>query len=298
VSTAGLAYVQIVRLFAEKATDQPLVFATELLPLPPAELLHSAGSFLALWVVTAIAAVAWRRRSPAGPERLLLVTSYLIGAAFLVLTVVSARRALVEWTAFGFLALPLVWGLAAPRPPMRRAAPYLLVLLAAHLAWGSHRHLLNVGYVAFPPDLMEEVATFLEAEAEPGDTIFHAHWDNFGPLFAHDRTQRYLGGMDPIFQFAHDQGLYWEHFFLSADLVQEYTCDTWPCYDGQATETWYAIRHHFGARWVVVEPARTPKLTLRFLGDPRFALALETQHEAVFRLLEPVQSPPPAEPVP
>jgi hypothetical protein len=301
VATAELAYVQIVRLFAEKATAQPLVFATELLPLPPGELFRSAWSFLAAWVVTAVVAVIWRRRilsSMPSPERLLLVMSYLVGTAFLALTVLSARRALVEWAAFGFLALPLVWGLAAPRSMMRGAAPYLTVLLAGHLIWGAQRHILNARLVAFPSDTMAEVASFLEQEAQPGDTVFHAHWDNFGPLFARNRTQRYLGGMDPIFQFAHDPGLYWEHFFLSGDLVQEYTCDAWPCYDGKATDAWEAIRHHFGSRWVVVEPARNPKLTLYLLNDLRFALALETQHETVFRLIEPDPTPSPAEPVP
>lgn len=301
VATAELAYVQIVRLFTEKATAQPLVFATELLPLPPGELFRSAWSFLAAWIVTAVVAVIWRRRivsSMPSPERLLVVTSYLVGTAFLVLTVLSARRALVEWAAFGFLALPLVWGLAAPRPLMRRAAPYLTVLLAGHLIWGAQRHLLNARFVAFPADTMAEVASFLESAAQPGETVFHAHWDNFGPLFAHNRTQRYLGGMDPIFQFAHDPGLYWEHFFLSGDLVQEYTCDAWPCYDGTATDTWEAIRHHFESRWVVVEPARNPKLTRYLLDDVRFALALETQHEAVFRLLDPDPTASPTEPVP
>jgi hypothetical protein len=49
---------------------------------------------------------------------------------------------------------------------------------------------------------------------------------------------------------------------------------------------------------VVVEPARNPKLTLYLLEDPRFALALETRHEAVFRVLEAEPTPPTTEPVP
>jgi hypothetical protein len=325
LATAELAYVQIVRLFTEKATDQPLIFATELLPLPAGDLVRSAWSFLAAWIVTGVAAVAWARKStravdadgdgalrkddPSGgggpnggglpdPERLLLLVTYLVSGVFLALTVLSARRALVEFTAFGFLALPLVWGLAAPRQRLRRAVPVLLVFLAGHLLWAGQRHLLNAGFVAFPADAMGEVGAFLETEAAPGDTVFHAHWDNFGPLFSRDRERRYIGGMDPIFQFAHDPGRYWEHFFLSGDLVQEYTCDAWPCYEGTATDTWEAIRRHFGARLVVVEPLRNPKFTLYLLRDPRFSLVFETQHEAVFRLLEPEDAPPAPDPAP
>jgi len=71
----------------------------------------------------------------------------------------------------------------------------------------------------------------------------------------------------------------------------EYTCDAFPCYEGKATATGAAIRDHFGARWVLVEPARNPKLTLFLLGDPTFELALETQHEAVFRAVLPPPDP-------
>jgi len=190
--------------------------------------------------------------------------------------------------------LPLAWSLVPPAV-RRRAAPALVVLLAVHLTWGAHRHLLNARLVAFPPDEMREAATWIAENGEPGDVVFHAHWDNFGPLFAHNRTSRYLGGMDPIFQYAHDPGLYWEHFFLSGDLVVEYTCNAFPCYEGEATATWSAIRHHFGARWVLVEPARNPKLTLFLLNDANFELALETQHEAVFRVLDPPYPPPPGD---
>lgn len=298
LATAKLAHIQIVRLFAEKATDKPLVFATELLPLPIGELLQSSWSFLlALTLALAAAAITWRRarnaEQSAGamavptPERRLLVTAVLISAAFAVLSVVSARRALVEFVAFGFLTLPLVWTYLIPARARRRALPILGVLLAGHLAWAAQRHLLNARVVAFPPDAMAEASTWLAANASPGDVVFHAHWDNFGPLFAYNRTSRYLGGMDPIFQYAHDPGLYWEHFFLSGDLVVEYTCDAFPCYEGTATETWEAIREHFGAAWVLVEPARNPKLTAYLLGSAGFRLAHETRHEAVFRVLPP-----------
>jgi hypothetical protein len=299
VATAELAWVQIVRLFAEKATDKPLVFATELLPLPAAELLRSAGPFLAVLAAAAVAAWIGRRRAadsepgstPASPERRLLLTAVLVSAAFLVLAVFSARRALVEFVAFGFLILPLTWSAFVPTPVRRRALPVVGLLFALHLAWVGQRHMLNARLVAVAPDLMREAATWLAGNTTPGDIVFHAHWDDFGPLFAYDRNNRFLGGMDPIFQFAHDPGLYWEHFYLSGDLVVEYTCDAFPCYEGNATPTAEAIRDHFGARWVLVEPVRNPKLTAFLLGDPGFEKVLETRREMVFRVVEPDAAP-------
>ncbi|MHB1191697.1 MAG: hypothetical protein ACYC6F_01510 [Longimicrobiales bacterium] len=303
LATIELAWIQIARLFAEKATDRPLIFASELLPLPVPELLRSAWSFLLVWLAAGLVASWWRRAprpsdrpEPQMPERRLTAASSLVAVAFLLVTVLSARRALVEFTAFGFLLLPLAWTHLVPAGARRRVAPALALLLVAHLAWGVHRHQLNTRFVAEPPDRLAEVAAWLAANSEPGDVVFHAHWDNFGPLFARNRLNRYLGGMDPIFQYAHDPGLYWEYFFLSADATTEYTCDAFPCYEGEATATWSAIRHHFGARWVVVEPARNPKLT-RFLEDQElFRPVLRTQREIVFEVVIPDYPPPPTAP--
>jgi len=306
LATAQLAWVQIVELFAEKATDRPLIFATELLPLPALDLLRSAWSFLVVWGAAAAAAWHWGRgaegpdRTPGlpVPERTLALLSSLVAVAFLAVTLLSARRALVETVAFGFVLLPLAWTWLVPPPARRVARRVLAVLLAAHLAWGAHRHVLNTRFVALPPDAMAEAAAWLAEHGRPGDVVFHAHWDNFGPLFARNRVSRYLGGMDPIFQYAHDPGLYWEHFFLSGDLVAEYTCDAFPCYEGTATSTWEAVRAHFGARWVVVEPVRNPKLTLHLLDDPGFELMLETRHEAIFRVRDSAVPTPQEPPVP
>lgn len=300
VATAQLAWIQIVQLFAEKGSGRPLLFAIELQPLPVPELARSSWSLLLLWAAALVVTRRWWRMGSGdaaeplpSAERRMAATTVLIAGAFLAVTAFSARRALVEFTAFAFLLLPLAWTHGLGPGVRRRLAPVLGILLAGHLAWVAQRHLVNARYVTEPPDRMAEVAAFLAEHSAPGDVVFHARWDNFGPLFAHNRVNRYLGGMDPIFQYAHDPGRYWQYFFLSADATTEYTCDAFPCYEGNATGTWPAIARVFGARWVVVEPARNPKLT-RFLEEAElFRVALRTRREVVFEVLIPDYPPPP-----
>lgn len=308
-----LAWIQIVHLFAEKAAHRPLLFGVELQPLPIRELIASSWSFLLAWVVTLVAAFLMRRtlfgrgpggagseaagtagetataaasaRSPAGPERALLATALLCSVVFLVLSVASARRALVEFVVFGFLTLPLVWSHLRPGRARRWAFAALAALLVLHLPWALRRYRLDVALVASPPDLRKAAAEWLVLHTEPGDIVFQVKWDDFGPLFAWDRKDRYLGGMDPIFQFAHDPRHYWEHFYLDADLTTTYTCDAFPCSAGKAIATPTAIRRDFGARWVLVEPRRNPKFTRYLLHDPHFKLAHDTRHEAIFQVI-------------
>jgi hypothetical protein len=195
------------------------------------------------------------------------------------------------WVAFGCLALPFLTRVLEPWLRARALRTALVVVLAAHVGWTGWRHWLNVEIVASPPDAMAEVASFLAGRSDPGDVVFHAKWDNFGPLFAHNRANRYLGGMDPIFQFAHDPRSYWEFFWISSDVNVEWTCDSFPCALGGTTETHRVLREHFGARWVVVEPWRNPRFSLYLLNDPRYRLALETQREAVFEVLQSGEEP-------
>lgn len=196
---------------------------------------------------------------------------------------------MMQWAAFGFLLLPLIWSLVH-RDVKVRLRPVLVLLLATHLAWGAWRHQLNVDLVAFQGDTMDGVAEYLEANATPGDVVWHAKWDNFGPLFARSRSVNYLGGMDPIFQFVHNPRRYWEYFYMSADVNVDYTCDAFPCAQGNVTDSWEVLREHFGARWVAVEPRRNPRLSLFLLNDPRFSLAHETLREALFEVLPPAES--------
>ncbi|MGE0160896.1 MAG: hypothetical protein AB7T31_15945 [Gemmatimonadales bacterium] len=288
VETLELASVQIIRLLAVKATEEPLTFSAELAPLSLRELVGMAWLFLVVWggaVVAAAYGAASGRLSSRPEGRRVVFTALLISTAFLGLALLSARRAMEYWVAFGCLALPFVAPMVTPWLRQRGLRAVLALVLTVHVGWAAWRHHLNVELVASPPDTMAGVASFLTERSAPGDIVFHAKWDNFGPLFARDRSNLYLGGMDPIFQFSHDPARYWEFFYLSADLNTEWTCDAFPCASGVATDTHVVLRDHFGARWVVVEPWRSPRFTLYLLNDPRYRLAHETQREAVFEVL-------------
>ena len=296
IDTLELAGVQIVRLLAEKATEEPLTFSVELYPLSPADLVRTSWLYLVVWLgalTSAGIALVRGRLDGASGERALVVTALIVSGAFLMLAMISARRAIEQWVAFGVLALPFLRGIVAPYWSRRAVRGVAILLLATHIGWGSWRHALNVELVASPPDTMAGVADFLAENSAPGDVVFHAKWDNFGPLFARNRANLYLGGMDPIFQLAHDPRLYWEFFYLSADLTVEWTCDAFPCANGGATDTHEVLTDHFGARWVVVEPRRNPRFALYLLNDARYRLAQETPREAVFEVL-PVAVVPPA----
>ena len=321
LATATLLNTQLVELFTVKALDVPLTFAVELTPVGPVELARTSGLFLLVWlavvgVVTARGLLALKAAEiPSLLDRLgqerstFALTALATSAVFLALALLSARRAMVQWVGFASLAIPVLWsgwraaagmdardrreegGGAAARTastPMRLLRVGGVTLLALHLAWVGWRHHLNVQQVAFDDAGFQEVAGFLEERSDPGDIVFHARWDNFGPLFAYNRSNRYLGGMDPIFLYAHDPRSYWEFFYLSAEVSTDVTCDAYPCEAGGViTDTHRVLTEHFGARWVVVEPFRNPLFSLYLLNDPRYEVALETQSEALFEILPP-----------
>ena len=62
IQAGALASVQIIRLFAQKATEEPLLFAAELFPLPAMELARTSWLFLAAWSMVAIGSVVYAAR--------------------------------------------------------------------------------------------------------------------------------------------------------------------------------------------------------------------------------------------
>ncbi|HKJ02044.1 MAG TPA: hypothetical protein VJ997_06300, partial [Longimicrobiales bacterium] len=268
-----------------------LTFAVDLAPLGVRTLGVMAWPLLVLWCA-GLGWLAWtglRRREALGAvpatERIHLWASLVLAVGFLGLTVILARRSLVHWAAFATVSAGIVATHLSPAARKEALSRVLLLTLPLLFAFALWRNALNIQYVAQPPDTMEEAATWLADNSRPGDLVFNTHWDTFGPLFARDRVNRFVGGMDPIFQFARSPALYWEFHHLSTDAVAEATCPAPVCSAENARDSYVVLRDDFDARWVLVEPRRNPRLAVYLFNDPRYRLALETRWEAVFEVL-------------
>lgn len=87
------------------------------------------------------------------------------------------------------------------------------------------------------PDEMAAAMEFLRGQAEPGETVFHFHWNDFPELVFHGPEFRYVVGLDPHFLYLYDPDR-WQLF--------EAIGAAW---DGRRSEP---IRQVFGARWAVL----------------------------------------------
>ena len=292
LATVRLIGVQIFQLLGEQSNALPLSFGGELIPLPAAALGPSAWLLLVPWVV-AMAVLGWsvvgasgRLQELSREDRLLLVTSGLLSLVFLAVALAVAGRALMEWSAFATILVAMTWSrIPRTRGPRSWATGMTGLVTLLAVPWIVQWHGLNVRLNAFPDDHLRQVAAWMEERSEVGDVVFHAHWDNFAALFAWNTRNHYLGGMDPIFQFAYDPDLYWKHAHLAGGTMTATTCGTFLCGPGAEIDTHTSMVEDFNARWVLVEPRRNPALFEYLMRDVRFDLSLRTPGEAVFEVL-------------
>jgi hypothetical protein len=280
VATARLVNTQIFELLRLRGVDVTLNPGGELLPLPVQGLVPVAWLVGVPWLI-AVTVSLWALARPRArvlearsQERVLLWTCMALSAGFLILTVAVASRALVEWTAFASLGVALAWSHFLGGRQLRLAATALLAAVAlAATPWIAQWHGLNVRLNTLPPNHLREVSEWLATQGNEGDLVFHVHWDSFGPLFAWNQRNHYVGGMDPVFQLAHDADLHQRTLSLRGEAPPR-------------EDPWEIIARGYDARWVLVEPFRDPGLYRSLREDARFDLVRLTRMEAVFEVIE------------
>ncbi|MCJ7750925.1 MAG: hypothetical protein MUQ65_07495, partial [Armatimonadetes bacterium] len=96
---------------------------------------------------------------------------------------------------------------------------------------------------------------------------------------------KYIGGMDPIFQYAYDPALYWKAHHLYTGQFANYTCGEPMCDPSNSEDTFTVLQRDFRASYLVLEQKRHPRLLRYALGDPRFQFVFDDGVIAVFRLV-------------
>ena len=303
IGAGKLVYVQIVQLALEKQKGVALLFGADLLSgldsmkTYPEDFARLFGPALILCVAAAVVLIAalFHGVEFKPRQRTLLWSSFSLSAITLVMMMYFSIRAVDLWAVFSvvFVAALFTFVLPprdGPRPafPSRRPAAIAAALgglLVAYMFWsGFQQYETQMPKFTYPPDRFKGAAEWIEAHSAPGEVVFHGHWDLFPDLFFWNTENRYIGGMDPIFQYAYDPALYWKAHHLWSGTFGSYTCGTPACGPGRGEDTFTVLRRDFEASFLVLEKQRHAALYRYALGDPRFELGFEEGEVVVFAL--------------
>ncbi len=306
LGAAKLVYIQIVQLALEKQKGLPLLFGADLVSGMKAfavnqnDLLLHFGLALLLWlgaIVVLFAAIGHQAKLTPN-QRTFLWSTLALSAITFALMMKFSLRAVDLWAVFATTFLAAVFtfilrpGAAADTgystPAQLRSVTAIGVLLVALVFYRAYNEyttkMQNLGY---SPYRFQAAAKYIQQHSAPGEIVFHAHWDLFPDLFFWNTHNYYIGGMDPIFQYAYDPSLYWKAHHLWTGKYSSFTCSTVDCTPAQGEDTYAALTQNFKARFLVLEPKRHRALYAYASNNPRFHQALDDGEVALFDLAPP-----------
>jgi hypothetical protein len=300
---AKLVYVQIVQWAIEKQKGVPLLFGGSLMSgrdsfdrAPGDSIAHFAPCLLLWTAALLVFLAALNHDAKLGPkQRTLMWSSLCLSGLLLLVAIQFSLRANDLFSTFAVMMIASVFTFIA-RPGAASDTGYsdrkhltivatLGALLMAFIFWRAlDEHTAKMPGLGYSPHRMEAAAQWLRDNSRRGDIVFHAHWDLFPDLFFWNTHNRYIGGMDPIFQYAYDQDLYWKAHHLYSGRFGSYTCGTPHCSPLAGEGTFTVLRRDFNASYLVLEEQRHAALFAHASQDERFALGFDKDGIAVFRL--------------
>lgn len=277
LGAAKLAYVQIVELMLVKNRGIPLNFGLELYPLGW-QALYLFLPFTLLWLLAIYIFFKQPQKS------LILWSSFSLSAIFFLMTVFVAQRSFVFWTAFGVIFISASWRIALARErkaAILAGAAVLALFMAGQSLYQNDRFLKTADW---SPERFRGAGEWLKNNSRAGDIVFNASWDYFPELFFWNRKNYYVGGMDPIFQYAYDPKLYWEAYYLETGKTAEWTCPATSCDSKTIEDTYAVLKNNFKARYVVLSKSETPAFYNYLAASKNYSLKNEDKSSAVFEL--------------
>jgi hypothetical protein len=287
LGAAQLLYIQVVEQFLVKQSGLTLVWGRENLPLSLAALVQNFIPFMFLWVLAILLMARFiaGRKSAQSPDRqTFLWSSLALSLIFFLLTMFVGRRSYNLWVEFGVIFIAGVYtyiGSLHAQIHIRNAGICVIVGVFIFVASDStSKSIVSIPAAAPPPDMLKDTALWLKENSQPGDIVFNATWNNFSPLFYWNQHNRYVGGLDPIFQYAYDRKLYWKFHHLAVNPSVKQTCAAAVCTKEILEDTYEVLVRDFKAKYVVTGKQRPWAYYLK--NDARFAKKLETEREVIY----------------
>ena len=193
---ARLLKTQTIDLFAVRRLGSIVNFGNELTKADKGYFLFAC---LVPTILVGIGLLFVRKPTPKSPAPVALFLSGIFLAIFFFVT----KRGVDTYVPFAMLTFALVAGSWKKFPwPMPVAA-----LLACSFTINVYaRDKLKVKPIS---RRFEGAAKWIAANAAPNEVVYHTVWSHFADLFFWNRRNRYLGGMDPMFQYAVSPENYW-----------------------------------------------------------------------------------------
>ena len=296
LGAARLLYVQTVVHETVRQRQIPLLFGKEWSPVPSSAL---PGFFyvILIWAATAVvflAVLARHRKSMAPRDRAFLWSSLLLSIACFIAAMVITKRTVPLWAAFSVMFIAKTFTLLL-NPSDRRPGQLLgedarliggfatALLLVMMVFTGANQVLLRGGWTGSDPARLKGAADWIRAHARPGEIVYNVNWDEFPELFFWNTDQHYVSGLDPVFLYAYDEGLYWKAHHLQAG---DATSRTWRAMaaQGAGEDTYTVIRKDFRASYLLLDKRRNIALDDFLRTDRRFTLGYEDARTTVFEL--------------
>lgn len=214
----------------------------------------------AIWVLALIeTARRWPHVKPGPGTRIAFLASILA-----LLGSVRIARGFDFFVLFGALFAASVLSSWITRN--RRDARYVaaMVLIACVLNLG----LAYYGVKNAPSILSyERVGKYLQLNGQNA-VVFNTQWSQYPFLYFWNAKSSYVNGIDPTFLFMQDANRYWLWRHIADDNPS--TCGQPECDSQSSISVYTAVTEGFGASYLLVEPARNPRLEAQLRAEAGF----------------------------
>ncbi len=287
IGAIKLAYIQVVQLMLEKQKNIPLLFGRELFPLAPRTLFENFTPLMLVWI-TAIVVIIFcvlKRRPMDQPMKIIIWSSLSLSIIFFLMAVLVARRSYDFWGLFAIVFAGLVFALIKESKLITAKNIFMTALIATLgflIFYSPIKNARSLRENAVKPDLYKEISLWLKNNSQPGDIVFNVRWSDFPMLFYWNQNNYYIGGMDPIFQYAYNPALYWKFHYLSNDDVTQKTCPAMECTATMLEDTHTVLVRDFKARYIVLEKQRNPLVYYYLENNSSYEKKMDTKREALY----------------